>query len=235
VDELEGSLYRNVISSEGMDRLYAMMKKLSNEKPLLTTEIRNVLPDGKVSWEQWNSRAIFDEKNKIIEIQNVGRDITPLKHAQEQLSLQSSALEAAANGIVITDRDGNILWANQALSRLTGYSLAEVTGKNPRIFKSGEMKLEFYRNMWDTICAGKVWSGEVINKKKDGSLYDEEMTITPISIGGGNISNFIAIKQDVTLRKEMKIKPARPENRLNWRTGPRAPFWRICPMKSEHR
>jgi PAS domain S-box-containing protein len=209
VEEIEGFCYRDVINSEGMDRLYALMHTISKKNPLITTEIRNVLPDGRIVWEQWNSRAIFDQKDEIVEIQNVGHDITELKQAQEQLALQSTALEAAANGIVITDRDGAIIWANQSISNLTGYSLNELTGKTPRVFKSGRMTRDFYTKLWDTITAGKVWKGEVVNRKKDGSFYMEEMVITPVSTEKGKITNFIAIKQDVTERKAMEDETRR--------------------------
>jgi PAS domain S-box-containing protein len=209
VKQIEGFCYRDVITSEGMDRLYALMHTISKNNPLITTEIRNVLPDGQAVWEQWNSRAIFGQKDEIVEIQNVGRDITELKQAQEQLVIQSSALEAAANGIVITDRDGDIIWANQAISNLTGYSLKELTGKTPRVFKSGKMTRDFYTKLWDTITAGKVWTGEVVNRKKDGSFYTEEMVVTPVSTEKGKITNFIAIKQDVTERRAMEDETRR--------------------------
>ena len=116
--------------------------------------------------------------------------------------LQSKALDAAANGIVITDVDGNIVWANPAVTQLTGYSLEEILGGNPRLLKSGKMGTEFYQEMWSTILGGGVWHGDVINRRKDGSLYDEEMTITPVrSEDGTRITHFIAIKQDVSTRR----------------------------------
>ncbi len=209
VKEIEGFYYRDVITSEGMDRLYALMHTISKKNPLITTEIRNVLPDGRTVWEQWNSRAIFGQNDEMVEIQNVGHDITELKQAQEQLVIQSTALEAAANGIVITDRDGAIIWANQSISNLTGYSLKELTGKTPRVFKSGKMTRDFYTKLWNTITAGKVWTGEVDNRKKDGTFYTEEMVITPVSTEKGKITNFIAIKQDVTERRAMEDETRR--------------------------
>ena len=199
-----GNFYKDIISSEGMDKLYEQIATINAKNPLQTVEIQTMLPNGEKVWEQWNSRAILNEKNEIIEIQNVGRDITLLKQAQEQVYIQSSALEAAANGIVITDEDGNIVWANQAISRLTGYSVDELIGKNPRIFKSSEMDEGIYQDLWQTITSGNVWSGQMINRKKDESLYTEEMTITPVSTEKGKITGFIAIKQDITARKEIE-------------------------------
>jgi PAS domain S-box-containing protein len=126
------------------------------------------------------------------------------KRAQQQLSLQSKALEAAANAIVITDVEGKIVWANQAFTRLTGYALEEVKGRNPRLLKSGQHPPSFYQRMWKTILAGAVWHSEIINRRKDGSLYTEEMTITPVHDERGQIVNFIAIKQDITQRKQLE-------------------------------
>src|ERR1044072_1390812 len=99
---------------------------------------------------------------------------------EEQIRLQAAALQAAANGIVITDAQGTILWVNRAFSDLTGYSPEESVGQNPRMFKSWEYDHSFYQNLWSTIQAGKVWHGEIRNRKKDGSVYTEDMTITPL-------------------------------------------------------
>ncbi|MBN2044075.1 MAG: diguanylate cyclase [Anaerolineales bacterium] len=112
--------------------------------------------------------------------------------------LQITALEAAANGVVITNTSGTIIWANQSITRLTGYSREELIGQNPNILNSGEHDRQFYQDMWRTICSGEVWRGNLVNRKKDGSLYHEEMTITPIMNDAGEVVNYLAIKEDVT-------------------------------------
>ena len=127
-------------------------------------------------------------------------DITDEKQAQSQMLLQSTALGAAENGIVITDACGNIEWANPAFTRLTGYELYEVLGKNPKLLKSRQQPDDFYKTLWETILAGKVWRGELVNRRKDGAFYHEEMTITPL-IENEKTTHFIAIKQDVSERK----------------------------------
>ena len=129
-------------------------------------------------------------------------DITERKHGEERLRLQSTALQAAANGIAITDRSGVILWVNPAFTKLTGYSAAEVIGQNPRILKSGKHDEGFYRELWQTVTSGQVWRGDMVNRRKDGSLYNEEMTVTPVRDEQGEVAHFIAIKQDITHRKE---------------------------------
>ena len=132
-------------------------------------------------------------------------EIALYKHTTDRrMRLLSAALEATANAIVITDTTGTIVWANPAFTRLTGYAVAEAIGQNPRLLKSGAHHPEFYGHMWETIEAGRAWRGELINRHKDGSLYTEEMTITPVYNGQGAISHYIAVKQDITARKEVE-------------------------------
>lgn len=136
-----------------------------------------------------------------------GRDITLQRQAEAELRLKSLALESAANGIVITDIDGHIKWANRSFSALTGYALDESEGKNPReLVRSGAHDQFFYKDMWDTILAGKVWRGELINRRKDGTTYVEEQTITPVRDEHNEIQHFIGIKQDITQRKHIEVE-----------------------------
>ena len=128
-------------------------------------------------------------------------DVTERKITEQVQLLLSTALESTANGVVITDSKGNIEWVNKAFNVMTGYSAAEVKGQNPRILKSGKQDDAFYKHLWETIAAGNVWSGELTNKRKDGTLYTDETTITPLKDNDGAVTNFIAIKQDITERK----------------------------------
>lgn len=132
------------------------------------------------------------------------RDITARKRAEESLMLQNAALQSAANAIVITDRAGKIISVNQAFTQLTGYSQKEAVGNKPNILKSGSHPASFYKNLWKIILSGEVWKGEVENKRKDGSVYTEEMTITPVYQTQKEISHFIAIKNDITDRKRLQ-------------------------------
>ena len=121
--------------------------------------------------------------------------------AHAQLTLQAEALNAAANSIVIADLNGTIVWTNPAFSVSSGYASEEVVGKNPRLLNSGEHGKEFYAQMWATITSGKTWRGEVVNRRKEGGHYTEDMTITPVSSLRSGITHFVAIKQDITERK----------------------------------
>ncbi len=113
-------------------------------------------------------------------------------------SLLSTAIEQVADAIIITDTQGAIQYVNPAFSRMTGYSPEEVIGENPRILKSNHQDPQYYRDLWRTILAGEVWHGELLNRRKDGTTYHEHMRITPVRDASGAITNFIAIKQDVT-------------------------------------
>lgn len=126
---------------------------------------------------------------------------TERRWAEEQIHVQCSALNAAANAITITDAKGIILWINPAFAKLTGYSPEEAMGKSPRLLKSGRHDQPFYRQLWQTIHAGQTWRGEFINRRKDGSLYCGEQTITPVSPKAGKITHFIGIMNDVTEHK----------------------------------
>lgn len=156
-----------------------------------------------------------EENEKHLELQSVtilldsktaylitAREITDRIQKQKRVRLQAAALQTAANAIAITDPEGNITWINPAFLDLTGYSQEEVIGKNMSILNSGKHAEAFYREMWATISAGKIWQGILINKKKNGSLYHEEMTISPLRDETGTISHYIAVKNDITNRIE---------------------------------
>jgi len=134
------------------------------------------------------------------EIQVILRNITERRHSDEQMRLQNIALESAANAIIISNPDGIIQWANKSFTILTGFNKDELIGKTTSLLKSGKQDNKFYSDLWETILDGKVWHGEIVNKRKNGTLYTEEMTITPV-IDNGKITNFIAVKQDVSNRK----------------------------------
>jgi two-component system cell cycle sensor histidine kinase/response regulator CckA len=135
--------------------------------------------------------------------------------------LQLAALEAAANAILISDKSGTILWTNSAFERITGYTRQEITGQNSRILRSGQHPENFYQELWSTILAGKVWRGEIINRRKDGTLYTEQMTITPIRVSW-EISHFIAVKEDVSESKRVDAALAESDQRfrLAFEKGP---------------
>ena len=131
-------------------------------------------------------------------------DITQRRRAEEQLQLQSIALESAANAIIITNTEGRITWVNQAFTHITGYSAEEAIGQTTALLRSGRHDRDFYAEMWNTVMNGQVWHGEITNRRKDGSLYYEEQTISPVRSPDGQITHFIAVKQDITDRRQVE-------------------------------
>jgi diguanylate cyclase len=121
---------------------------------------------------------------------------------QADQALLARALSGAANPIFITDNTGHIIWVNAAFSERSGYSRAEAAGQTPSFLKSGSHDASFYRDLWQTILAGEVWRGEVVEKRKDGSLYTADEIITPLKDGRGTVTHFVAIQNDITLRKQ---------------------------------
>ncbi|NUM46297.1 MAG: PAS domain S-box protein [Anaerolineales bacterium] len=162
---------------------------------------------------------------------NLGNQVAiAIEHARlvRSLRLQAIALDAAANAIVMTDQNGIIQWVNPAFTSLTGYSFEEVVGKSTRLLNSGQHPPDFYRNLWQTVLAGTPWHGEIINRRKDGSLYTEEQLITPVRNEQGEIFRFVAIKQDVTARKLAEQRLAASEERYrNFIAQSSEGIWRI--------
>jgi two-component system cell cycle sensor histidine kinase/response regulator CckA len=134
---------------------------------------------------------------------------TEFAAAEDLLHLQATALEAAANPIIISRRDGTIVWVNKAFEELSGYTREEALGQSTRLLKAGQQSPSFYKNMWETILSGQRWRGELVNRRKDGTVYEEEMTITPVKNGAGDVTHFIAIKLDIAERKRAEERICR--------------------------
>jgi two-component system cell cycle sensor histidine kinase/response regulator CckA len=171
--------------------------------PCLSTAVSEAAV-GLCGGEMSDRRTPTDELvAEVVQLRQRLADLEASKAEQQAEGLLlRAALTASVNAIAITDRTGLIEWVNPAFCKLTQYTLAEAVGKNPReLVRSGQHDRAFYKNLWDTILSGQVWRGDMINRRKDGSFYAEEQTITPVRDGDGAISHFIAVKQDVTARK----------------------------------
>jgi two-component system, cell cycle sensor histidine kinase and response regulator CckA len=131
-------------------------------------------------------------------------DVTGRKRAEESLARLAAAVEQTADSIVITDADANIQYVNPAFERVSGYSRAEALGRNPRFLKSGKTDPSVYREMWATLARGEVWAGHFINRRKDGTFFEERVTVSPVRDEGGETVNYIAVKQDLTHQKQLE-------------------------------
>ncbi|MFZ5765005.1 MAG: PAS domain S-box protein [Thermodesulfobacteriota bacterium] len=134
------------------------------------------------------------------------RDITTRKRADEERERLLAAIEQAGEMIMITDPAGTICYVNPAFARVTGYSREETIGKTPRILKSGEQDDQHYRTLWATITSGSSWEGRMVNRRKDGTLYTEEATISPVFDQTGRIVNYVSVKRDITEHLELTAR-----------------------------
>ncbi len=139
------------------------------------------------------------------------QDITKRKQAEVSNTRLLRAIEQAEETIVITDVKGIIEYTNPAFTKTTGYSVEEVIGRSPRLLKSGMHDQEFYTRMWKTLSSGREWSGEIVNKRKDGTLYTENVTISPVVDSAGKIVNYVAAKNDITETKRLRELESRAE------------------------
>lgn len=140
-----------------------------------------------------------------------GHNIDARIKAEKEMRRLLYAIEQAGEAIIITEHDGAIQYVNPAFEKVTGYSAEEVKGENPRILKSGKQGELFYRKLWDTITGGDTWQGRMVNKRKDGTLYTEEATISPVLDRQGEITNFVAVKRDITSELELENRLAQAQ------------------------
>jgi len=168
-----------------------------------TEQHQQISKGGVKAWYNISTSPMTNSSGEIVSIIESSHDVTDLMRAQEEINKLSTAIEQIPISVVLTDINGNIEYVNPHFSKVTGYARKEVMGQNPRILKSGEQPKEFYKNLWQTITAGKVWYGQFRNKKKDGALFWEEATISPVLNDQGAISHFLAVKEDVTEKKRL--------------------------------
>ncbi len=165
--------------------------------------------DGSCAWTLLSATFFFDANGHRQGMEGVFYDISLRKKMREQIKILTEAVRVSAHAIFLTDIDGNIQWVNEAVTRQTGYSAEEVIGQNPRLLNANYHDREFFHHMWETILKGEVWRGELKNRRKDGVIIDVEMTITPVFDDAGHISNFIAVKTDVSERKRSEEERTR--------------------------
>lgn len=167
----------------------------------LPYEVEAIKKDGSILPIEFEARNInIKESNTTVRVTAV-RDISLRKKTEKQIKRLSTAVEQSANTVVITDIEGNIEYVNQKFADITGYTVQESLGQNPRILNSGNQPKEYYTEMWQTITKGEIWKGEFHNKNKNGDYFWEQVTITPLKNDLGQIINYLAIKEDITAKK----------------------------------
>ena len=208
-EELVGKNIKNIIFLK--KHLTVIEKKLVKNY-VLPYEIKGIKKDGTIFSVEIEAKNI-DNKNETRV--SAFRDLTEKKESQEENNKLLTAVEQSANTIIITDIEGNIEYANPKFSKMSGYTVEEVLGKNPRILNSKNLPQKYYTEMWKTINKGKTWNGEFQNKSKCGTIFWEQVTITPIKNDEGKIINFLAVKEDITQRKKAKEKLIEATQKIN--------------------
>ena len=190
------------IHPDDKDRVIAALPK--QVQGTYDEEYRVVRPDGEIRWVRDRGFPVHDDTGRPYRVAGVAEDITDRKLRGEELQLLSSAIEHAGEGVIITDASGSIEYVNPAFEEITGYSRADVLGQNPRLLKSEKHDGAFYRQMWDTLLAGRAWRERFVNRRKDGELYTQDSVITPVHSEDGEITHFVAAFRDVT--KELALE-----------------------------
>lgn len=171
-----------------------------------TIELEEYCKDGSIIWVEIVVSFLRDVNLVPTGILTATRNITERKQSEEKLRILSRAVEQSPASIIITNTDGTIEYVNPKFMSVTGYSIDEVLGQNPRILKSSEQGPQYYEQFWKTITSGKEWYGEFHNKKKNGELFWELASISPIFDTDGAITHYLAVKEDITARKQTEIE-----------------------------
>lgn len=155
-------------------------------------------PDGEVHHLIARGEAIRGPEGTVVRLRGTLSDVTEMRDAEEAFRRLAAAVDETDESIVVTDLEANILYVNPAFERVTGYPRAAAIGQNPRILQSGYHEKAFYDAMWAALAAGETWRGELRNRRRDGSMYTEDATITPVHGRDGRVVNFVAVTRDVT-------------------------------------
>ncbi|MFA5403464.1 MAG: PAS domain S-box protein [Ignavibacteria bacterium] len=212
--EMFGYTYHELIGKVGTDTIiFKEDREIVNEKNRIRLagvsekhEIRGIKKSGEIIWLSLSGTPIGDKDGNVIGSVGFLTDITERKRAEEEVIKISQAIKQSPVTILITDINGEIEYVNPKFIEVTGYRPEEVIGKTPRILKSDDKSLEEYKELWQTISSGKDWIGEFHNKKKNGELYWEKASISPVKNSEGKITHFLAVKEDITEKKQKEIE-----------------------------
>ncbi|MCK5509602.1 MAG: PAS domain S-box protein, partial [Desulfobacterales bacterium] len=202
-DEMLGKTPLNFVDDENRKIFIEQTSKISTTLHR-SYEITLKKKNGQDLHTYFNATTIMHESGELRGAFAFIADITERKQAEEELNRLGVAIEQTAESVFITDRDGTIQYVNPAFVRLTGYRRKDAIGQNPRILKSGKHDALFYKQIWDNLTRGIAWNGRIINKKKDGSFYEADATISPVFDKSGKITNFVSIRRDVTHEIELE-------------------------------
>ena len=193
----------NFIAVEDREKVSKIFEELVTTNKSTFNENHILTKDGRKIIVEWHGKNILKPNGELNYFFGIGIDITERKLAEEKIRKLYTGIEHSPASVVITDIKGNIEYVNTKFCEVTGYDYNEIIGKNPNILQSGEMPKSKYEEMWNIILSGNDWQGEFHNKKKNGELYWESASISPIKNEKGEVTHFIGIKEDITEKKNM--------------------------------
>lgn len=200
-------LRQNLLALSGYDAVENLEEKVNNalsgQKQRLEWLCRRADNTTFPAWISLTPVSVGNSQSQTL-IQVVIRDMTEIRQTEAKLRTLSQIVEQSPSSIVITNTSGQIEYVNPKFTRITGYTAEEAMGENPRILKSGEKSSEEYKEMWTTISSGGEWRGEFHNRRKNGELFWEQASISPIKDEAGKITHYLAIKEDITTRKRLE-------------------------------
>ena len=206
--------WENSLHPDDHDTVVAKLENHLDNRSPFNEVIRLKYKSGEYRWYRSMGQALWDDSGQAYRMAGSIVDITEGRLAQEQARKLSRATENSPASVVITAKDGTIEYVNPTFCEVTGYSAEEAIGNNPRVLKSGDLPESFYKDLWSTILAGNVWRGEFINRKKNGEEFWESASISPIKNDDGEITHFVAVKEDITERKKAEQEIKNSQERL---------------------
>jgi len=215
LDQSLGTSFLNYVHPDDRLKNQELFEPLiQRKKDYCRHEIRYLTQSGGFRWIEVYAQLALDSKGAIIGTSGTLTDITEHKQAEEQLRKLAQAVEQSPESIVITNLKAEIEYVNEAFLQNTGYSREDVIGQNPRILHSGKTPRETYAALWQALSRGETWKGEFINRRKDGNEYTEFAIITPIRQADGQVSHYVAVKEDISEKKKVGLELDRHRHHL---------------------
>ncbi len=202
-DEPKGAAFIEMIKPEDQGKVLSHLKLLyQKDKTNFSLELQCVRRDGRLFWGKLTGRPMWSMEGNVSGVVFALEDITEQRAIAETMRLSDNVFKASPNGIMVTDSHNNLIAVNPGFTRLTGYSEEEALGRNPRFLKGPGQGDAFYQDMWQQLASKGSWEGELVNRRKDGSVYTERLQITQILNDQGEVVNYLGMFQDVTERHQ---------------------------------
>ncbi len=210
------SFYDNLVHPDDLEAVRTVRQQhLAGLAPVMEVEYRFRRADGGWAWLQSRGRVVHrDDHGRSLRAIGTLRDVTERKRQEIRLRQLSEAVEQSPACVMITDTEGHIQYVNRCFEIVTGYPSAEVVGRTPRLLKSGQTPASTYKALWATLGRGETWTGEFLNRRRDGTLYWESAAISPIVDPDGSVRHYLGIKEDISERKQMEADLRRSNSEL---------------------